>query len=271
VSAIPDPAEGGDLQRGAVRRLPAPPWRLGHFLLVIVGLWAAGWLTQWLLQGAHLVPAGPDSYREADGLWYQAPGAAVRLLTRDLGKISIFIALLTWGVRAGRVRWADLGLRAPRKLVFATFGVGLFTGLLVLSTLWRAGSTDIPAEPRLVVASNPLHLYWPLLEGRRGLLLMVIHAGILLPLLEEVLFRGMLYRRLRVRAGFVASAALCAVAFAVYIALARRNPNLLLGSACLGFLFAWLAERSESVLPGAVASGVWNLAAMMALLLGLPT
>jgi hypothetical protein len=90
-------------------------------------------------------------------------------------------------------------------------------------------------------------------HGIRAVLL-VLAACVAAPALEETLFRGILFRALRCRWSFPAAAALSAVIFA----LGHTRWSALLPYLLLGALFAWLYERSGSLVAPAVAHGAFN-------------
>lgn len=71
----------------------------------------------------------------------------------------------------------------------------------------------------------------------------ILTAGIVVPIAEELIFRGLGYFRLRETLGFFAAAFLSALAFGLY------HGNLLQGTyaAVMGFLFAWLAEQEKGI------------------------
>jgi membrane protease YdiL (CAAX protease family) len=81
-----------------------------------------------------------------------------------------------------------------------------------------------------------------------------IILGILAPFVEETLFRGFLYSSLRTKLGRYLSAAISAALFAI----AHFDPGASISLFALGFLFALVRERYQSILPSIVGHGMWN-------------
>ncbi len=111
------------------------------------------------------------------------------------------------------------------------------------------------------------HPLLPMFVAEQGLwarVAFIVAACVVVPIIEETLFRGVLYRALRRQWSFApaafASAAIFAVAHLLWIGLV---PYLL-----LGLLFAYLYERSGSLLAPWAAHGAFNgfnLAILLAL------
>jgi hypothetical protein len=81
---------------------------------------------------------------------------------------------------------------------------------------------------------------------------------VLAPIVEELLFRGLLYRYLRGRTGIVLAVALSALVFAV---LHVVIPPLLV----MGIVLAILTERTGSLLPGIVLHATNNAMVVLAI------
>lgn len=79
----------------------------------------------------------------------------------------------------------------------------------------------------------------------RDLLLLLLAASVIAPIVEEMLFRGLLYRYLRARMGVVGSVALSAGLFAALHAVPVLLPMLLV----IGVTLALVAERYDSIVP----------------------
>lgn len=79
-------------------------------------------------------------------------------------------------------------------------------------------------------------------------------AGVLAPLIEEIVFRGLLYRWLRERYGFALGVLGSALAFSVL----HGVPGLIPAIALLGALLAWVYERSGSLWTAVILHGTYN-------------
>jgi len=84
--------------------------------------------------------------------------------------------------------------------------------------------------------------------------LFIVSAIALAPFFEELVFRDVLYRHLRIRIGPLAAA----VASALLFAFIHANPVNLLPLFGLGLVLAYLVERSGSVLPAMLVHLLWN-------------
>lgn len=83
----------------------------------------------------------------------------------------------------------------------------------------------------------------------------ILSLGILIPICEELVFRGLLYKRLRGQYGFLYAAGLSAAVFGVM----HINLVQMLYGFCLGGLLAYLYEKQGSVLAPVLAHSVMNL------------
>jgi uncharacterized protein len=96
-----------------------------------------------------------------------------------------------------------------------------------------------------------------------AILLFYFTLGILAPLCEESLFRGFLYGYLRSRHGILISNILSSALFS----LAHLDPGAMLPLFCLGSVFAYLTEKTGSIVPSMIAHGLWNSATFTLVLL----
>lgn len=200
------------------------------------GAWAAflGWqLLGWLVVPS-LVMGMPDPWRllVAQTLLYALGLALLRPLIRPNLRV-------TWQLMA-------LGLTGYWLCLPGALLAGWLTKLL--------GFTPQSVNPALKMVLDSQG--WQVVA--MGVLVAV--AG---PCFEELLFRGALYRAFRERMGpgraIVASAFLFAVVHA--------DPAMLLPLFTLGVIFAWLTERSGSLVPSMLAHSFWNGATFLLLTL----
>jgi len=151
----------------------------------------------------------------------------------------LFVVALIPLYCAGRLGLADLGIRkTPRKLGVGLFLLGL-TGTIVFNAVWRM----IVSLPRIE-------------DGLGGLphrsTLVIVLTGVVLclsaPIVEEIFFRGFLYRSLRNRLPVLPAALIVGVVFGLghtqYPLLERPQQ------AAFGIIACLLYERSASLLPG---------------------
>lgn len=153
-------------------------------------------------------------------------------------------------IRLRGLSWQDLGLIRPppgslmRGLLLAVIAVpaiGLIN-LLVQSLL--GGDIENPQIEALApVAVSPVNF-----------LIMILLAGILVPLVEELAFRGLLQGWLRERIGAKGALALSSLIFALMHGIPALIPALLL----VGGLLAWLYESSGSLWPSIAMHAAFN-------------
>jgi uncharacterized protein len=82
------------------------------------------------------------------------------------------------------------------------------------------------------------------------------------PIVEETVFRGVLYRWLRGNLPMTAAMLLSGAVFALF----HFIPILFLPLAGLGVLLSWIYERSGSIWPGVIVHGLFNLVGIVDIL-----
>lgn len=140
--------------------------------------------------------------------------------------------------------WRRAGLN---PLFAAVGGVALALGLAFLATLLHTPQVPSPIE-KLVSSPSSLALF-------------VITAVIFAPFFEELLFRGfiqpLLSRTFGVIAGVLATAVLFGALHAPEYSWAWQYALVV---TLAGAVFGWLRARTNSVVPGTVMHGFYNLA-----------
>lgn len=123
-----------------------------------------------------------------------------------------------------------------------------------LQVVWSAWAPP-PAESWRLVE----HLIYATLGGGRTgpLVILVVVAGLIIPIAEEVLFRGLLYGWLRRWGPWVAMTG-SALLFGL-----PHGPAAAVPATVLGLGFAWLRERDGSLLGPALLHVLNNLAALL--------
>lgn len=97
-----------------------------------------------------------------------------------------------------------------------------------------------------------------------GFVLAMTIVAILTPFVEETFFRGIIHRGLEQRFGFVPGGLLSAAIFT----LAHWSPTVYVPIFVLGFGFAVLVSRTESLWPSIVGHFLWNTLGVVAQFLG---
>lgn len=99
----------------------------------------------------------------------------------------------------------------------------------------------------------------PEMNGSGDALMMILALAVLAPLVEEILFRGFLYRVLRSRYSSLPSIIITSILFsAAHFSLATIVPIFI-----MGILMAWARERSGSIIPSLILHALNNLAAVV--------
>lgn len=88
----------------------------------------------------------------------------------------------------------------------------------------------------------------------------ILCLGILIPIVEELVFRGLMYKRLRYSMSFMRAASYSALAFGIF----HGNLVQMLYALVLGMLFAYLYEKYGSVKAPILAHIVMNLVSVIA-------
>ncbi|HEX7006242.1 MAG TPA: CPBP family intramembrane glutamic endopeptidase [Alphaproteobacteria bacterium] len=149
-----------------------------------------------------------------------------------------------------RIGWRDFGLRpVDSRWLIAAAVIGL--GCVLLLTLIVAGTQIALDRP---ITSPQAGMIAPEGFSWIGLLLMVPLGGFAVPLAEELIFRGLLYRWLRRHASVTASAVLSALLFGAV----HGQPEVVAGGFVVGIVLALVYERSRSLWPPIIIHTVQN-------------
>ena len=223
--------------------LPGPRIHGRDLILAIVigvGLfWIASAILQSLTAGETAPAARINHLIALYGMWaFSLLGAAGLVFVRRRG-----------------MSFADLGYVAPTRL-WAVRGVG-------------CGFAALPAAFALYL------LLRPLLGAETGADLralfggdaftgihaatILLYAGFLVPLAEELLFRGLLFRWLRQRLTFWPAA----LASAALFGLAHQRVDQMIIVGLLGLVLAWLTEKSRSLVPAILMHQSYNSLTLM--------
>lgn len=171
------------------------------------------------------------------------------------GVISLLIVRYLGAPRPGESWMEQLGLkgaflpsRLPRAFVWALGGWCMAWVAFLLASL----ASSFFITPRNT--SDPFVALIITNSSGRGLLLFSL--AIMAPLLEESIFRGYMYSRLRVHMPPKAAALLSGLAFGV----AHLSITDLIPLIALGYTFARIYERTKDITVPILAHSAWNLA-----------
>jgi membrane protease YdiL (CAAX protease family) len=161
-----------------------------------------------------------------------------------------------------RLSWRLLGPRRP-ALSHVWLGLGFGVGGFIAVNLLIAGLLEVfgPVDP------PEQQLLSDVTEGGVTTALAVIAAVLMAPLVEEVVFRGVLYQGLKRRMGLWPAAVVSALLFAV-VHVEVQQPVYSSGFVLLGLLFAWTMHRFGSLVVPIVAHASFNAVSVGLTLLG---
>ena len=143
--------------------------------------------------------------------------------------------LKTLGFRS--VDWSIIGIGFG--LLFASYIFTIIYGLIVTLIF------NSEMQPDLGPIADEMSFPW----------LLIISAVIVAPIVEEVFFRGFIFAGFRQRYGWRKAAVISSALFA----LVHMQPLAFVPLFILGYIFAYLYHRSNSVVPGIVMHFIVNL------------
>jgi membrane protease YdiL (CAAX protease family) len=257
---------------------PVPPprdARLGRILVLdLVLLLLAVLLISVALPIPFLIGRLLQEGRSLESLGSLNEGELIRLLGVE-GIVTLLLVqnLLFIGWPLIRVRWlrreplANLGLRFERPLYLIGFGLGLGIATLILNA--ALGALFVA----LGVRQNQSDQY-PLFAGDYlGQLFFLLGAAVVVPLGEEILFRGYVFGTLLRswsgrRWGTAGAYVLSALIFSLVHSLAATQGviALLVPTFVMGLVLAWALHRTGSLVPSIIAHAFNNGIALLALL-----
>ncbi|MDR1320065.1 MAG: CPBP family intramembrane metalloprotease [Gracilibacteraceae bacterium] len=215
------------------REWPEPKWNFWQALFLILIIYSLQFLLGWM---------GPQPY----------PGeraGALEYLIRGFGGALITFFLLNIFLRLKKGQPLLLGL-GPLHLSHLASGCGAGLILFLLAGSFGYLITLIFGEPALqdfALAVEGSDTWWQLAA-------LALLGGAVVPLQEELLFRGLVYQPLRKLYGPLGGMTRNALFFALIHFDAPRFLPVLIG----GFLLCRLFEISQSLWPSIIAHGVWN-------------
>jgi uncharacterized protein len=183
-------------------------------------------------------------------------GIAVAAVSLDVALLTIVYLRV---VRPGVITWERMGLR------FQRLGRRLIQGLMAGVILFSASTVLELLLSRLGVEQTQLELFEPVRTATVPEFMLVLLVGaVIAPIVEEIFFRGYVFRayldQKGVKRAFFFSAALFAV---IHLNIPAMIPIFI-----MGLLLAYFYYRTGSIIPSIVAHGVNNAAAFTLLYLG---
>lgn len=192
------------------------------------------------------------------GVWGAMPPGPVLALAANLamGLVCLFVVALIGRADGNPLRL--LGLHESRPLNRALVGVAGFA--MAFPVLFLAGLLMLILGPRMGVPAQPQQILAQAgALSPRAFAVVVFSVVVVTPVTEEVFFRGFFYATLRRSMGPLGAIVLSAFVFALLHAYAFG----LLPLFVIGFLLAYLYERTGSIVAPVVAHAANNLHSLL--------
>jgi membrane protease YdiL (CAAX protease family) len=251
--------------------------------IVLFGLVLAGALHKRFRRDATALAVGGAAVPPP---WPGSVGAAVLLRGGALW-ISLMFAVMALGDESVRALVVPLTylplLLLARRYLLEPAGMGLHEGFGLVpgpagwGRCWRlmtiVAAAGLLGEWLITMVAEPAGLSSHWTEGFDEAMIWgdtpklassLVETIVFAPVFEEVVFRGLFFATLRRRFGFIASALISAVVFAVAHGYGLMGFASVLWS---GVLWAWVYERSGSVLPGILAHMLNNAVVCLSIIL----
>ncbi|HWN80550.1 MAG TPA: CPBP family intramembrane glutamic endopeptidase [Candidatus Udaeobacter sp.] len=161
--------------------------------------------------------------------------------------------LLAWLYRRQGVSPAGAGLAPPPKGAFV-LAVELALGMFLLSVLHDLAFDALLGRPPVSNVEPLLTALFssgPRLPATIGLALVVVGIA---PVVEELVYRGVVFRAFRDRAGV----GMGIVGSALVFTIAHFEPDHFLPLFMIGAALAWICQRTSSLLPAIVLHAIYN-------------
>lgn len=190
-----------------------------------------------------------------DFLRYGEIALEASLNTNHISAVGIGLSLLIYMLTVRREKklslWKYCGVR---KISIAD--ICLAIGLGILLNVCISFITQLKFFQVLVLEHDDKinNVLYP-----ESLLIVILVIGILAPIMEEILFRGLIYQSLRNSYSITAAIFLQATIFAII----HINPLQIMYTFLLALLFMWLANRTNSLLTSILAHSSFNLTTIL--------
>jgi len=224
--------------------LPQVPWNKRDILWGVIGGFAL------LMAVTLLVTVGLRLYERVTDGTLLGTSAAITMLA----ELALLVPVWWFGLRKYHLTWDSVGLRG------FSLGQGLGLGCLFLLFAFSFNMAwglllyflDLRTQP------DVLQLFG---GGIQGLLMALVTGGIIVPIAEEIFFRGFVFAGLHQHLGLRRALLLNGILFALVHILPTSWPPIFV----LGVLFALLYEQTGSIWPAVIAHGAINSFSFLAL------
>jgi len=233
-------------------------WRWWEVLVAVVLAWLAGGLAS--IPFVALLRPDATGPLEGEGFLIATVSNTVTMVVLILWLRTAhpsWVRIIGWPDRAGVAR--ELAIGAGLGIVVRIASVVVATWIVVLLRGVSDRSVDLPEQVSTDLSG------W-------GLAIFAIFAVIAAPVLEEFIFRGLLFRSIADRSGFWLGAIVSALAFGAFHLLTPGDglDVLALGITHVGtgIGLAWIYWRRRNLLASIAGHAVFNLIAVVAIIAG---
>lgn len=183
---------------------------------------------------------------------------AVTLASVSVQSVLLFLSIFLFGVLPAKLSWAEFGFRPTSSIWLGLGAVLAIVFLFVrLAIVLAIVAVVVLVSPDFTDMVNSIETRAELLAPESSLLVtfaLIILVSVVVPIVEEMVFRGVLYRWLRGRMTFWVASSVSALIFGLF----HFQPLVVVAAALMGFPLAWLYERTGSLWPCIVMHAVTN-------------
>ena len=229
-----------------------------------VALSALGWVLAYAAGVVVVIILGMVAAREAGA--GRPPAAALALVVLTGTALSALVAIRVHLLRRRGLRWGDLGLTRPSRSPFhllwqipVVMGAAVTASALVLALLAPLLPDGGVGDDSASVAVGDLVAGGPVFA-----VLGLLTVAVLVPVAEEVVFRGIVLPAVRARYRALVGIPLAGAVFAAVHLVPPALPYLLV----VGIALFAMAEWYRSIVPGIVLYGVNNAAVFVGVVVG---
>ena len=192
---------------------------------------------------------------------FTANKAILQLALYAIHPLALLGAVYALMIRTGRYQWRDLGMvpaTARWNRIGLLAGIGMVPLVyLVVQIAHQVIGGDAPQGTQITHPTPGSLLFWA------NFVTLFLYIGILIPIAEELFFRGVVFGRLRSRFDFWPANIATALAFGL---IHMQSVEISLALMAGGIVLGWLYERSNSLVPSILAHQAFNTVGVVMLL-----
>jgi len=177
------------------------------------------------------------------------PHRSLAVIGVTSGTLTVFTCYFI--IRRHGARWAALGCRSTSRTELVRAALVTPAVMVVMGLVGAAVNYAVEGEP----FSAQVRFFERAAEDVSGAVAAVAVIGLLVPVAEELLFRGVLFGALRRRTSPTVTVIVTAVVFGVY----HVEPGPAAACTVMGLVLGWLRHRTGSIWPAVVMHATNNL------------